>query len=142
MGFCIIRSQADVRTAKGPESIVGYPATLHAVGSGCHGRHLERVACSALVHTRYENDPAGALQQEPRTHGGGGWAWVWPVLNQPTGRHTAEPLCSSSSLIKACQDPGCGWRGVSVALGQAKISSSSLGSSQFSKARTELQSNR
>lgn len=52
----------------------------------------------------------------------------------------SSPLCSSPSLIKACRDPGCGRGGVSVALGQAAISPSSLGPSQFSKARTELQS--
>lgn len=70
-GLCITRSQADVRAAEGPEPRVGYPAILDTIGSGCHRRGLERVACSALVHPRYENGPAGALQREPHTKGEG-----------------------------------------------------------------------
>lgn len=43
-----------------PVPIVGYPGKLDTKASD-HGRGLERVACSALVHTGYKTVPAGAL---------------------------------------------------------------------------------
>lgn len=62
-GFCIVPGPC--QGYRGKEAPGEYLAMLDTIGSGCHRRGPERLTCSALVHTGYENGLAGALQQEP-----------------------------------------------------------------------------